>query len=149
MLSILRDAIVLVVDGNRALIFRNDGSADRPHLRIDNALDAKTLPTRALGTDRPGRVAEHAIQGQRSALESTDWHKQQKRRFVRDAAAILELAVKSRSTPAITIVAPPRTLAELRNVLHTDTRKLVVAEINKDLTKHSIQEITAQLSSLD
>ena len=39
------------------------------------------------------------------------------------------------------MVAPPRTLAELRHVFHADVKKRIIAEIDKDLTKHPVWEI--------
>jgi protein required for attachment to host cells len=43
------------------------------------------------------------------------------------------------------IVAPPRTLADLRQDLHDDVKARVVAEVNKDLTKHAIDVIEKHL----
>jgi protein required for attachment to host cells len=42
---------------------------------------------------------------------------------------------------AMVVVAPPRTLAELRHAFDSGMQKLVIAEIEKDLTKHSVFEI--------
>ncbi len=45
----------------------------------------------------------------------------------------------------IIFVAPPRTLAELRQSLRSDIKKRVRAELAKDLTKHPVWEIERQL----
>jgi protein required for attachment to host cells len=45
------------------------------------------------------------------------------------------------------VAAPPRTLADLRQVLHADVKKLIVAEIGKDLMKHSVADIEDHLTS--
>jgi protein required for attachment to host cells len=45
------------------------------------------------------------------------------------------------------VVAPPKTLAELRNAFHSDVKACVVAEINKDLTRHPVHEIEKHLMS--
>jgi len=44
------------------------------------------------------------------------------------------------------IVAPPRTLADLRAAFHPDVQGLIIAEINKDLTKHPVGEIEQHLT---
>jgi protein required for attachment to host cells len=43
--------------------------------------------------------------------------------------------------------APPRTLADLRKAMQPDVRKRVIAEIDKDLTKHPIFEIERHLTA--
>jgi protein required for attachment to host cells len=51
-------------------------------------------------------------------------------------AAAMEEVVRSRNVPALVVVAPPKTLADLRHAFHADVKARVIAEINKDLTKH-------------
>jgi protein required for attachment to host cells len=53
--------------------------------------------------------------------------------------------VREERANAIIVVAPPRTLAELRNTLHADVKRRIVAEIDKDLTKLPIWEIEKHL----
>jgi len=48
--------------------------------------------------------------------------------------------------PALVIVAPPKTLADLRSAFHVDVQARIIAEINKDLTKHPIWEIEKHLA---
>jgi protein required for attachment to host cells len=42
-------------------------------------------------------------------------------------------------------VAPPRALADLRNAFHADVKGRIIAEIDKDLTNHSVYEIEKHL----
>src|SRR6185312_15539506 len=55
--------------------------------------------------------------------------------------AALEDVVRKRSAPALVIVAPPRVLADLRRTFHPDVKARIVAEIDKDLTKHPVGEV--------
>lgn len=55
-------------------------------------------------------------------------------------ALIRELKAK-----ALVVVAPPRTLADLRAAFHPDVRGRIIAEIGKDLTKYPIYEIEKHL----
>ena len=48
----------------------------------------------------------------------------------------MEELVRAKKVKTIIIVAPPRTLADLRQAFHSDVRIKIVAEIGKDLTKH-------------
>jgi len=43
------------------------------------------------------------------------------------------------------VVAPPRTLADLRFAFHSDVKKRIIGEINKDLTKYPVLEVEKYL----
>jgi protein required for attachment to host cells len=53
----------------------------------------------------------------------------------------MEQMIRVSNVKALIVVAPPRTLAELRDAFHSDVKACILAEINKDLTKHPIAEI--------
>jgi protein required for attachment to host cells len=58
----------------------------------------------------------------------------------------MEHLVRERNVKALVVVAPPRTLADLRHAFGVDVKKRIIAEIDKDLTKHPIHEIEARLA---
>jgi len=74
-------------------------------------------------------------------MEETDWHKLEKHRFAEHVASAMERLVRRDDVKAVIIVAPPRTLADLRHALHPDVKSRITAEIDKDLTKHPIADI--------
>ena len=47
---------------------------------------------------------------------------------------------------ALVVVAPPRTLADLRGAFHADVKACIIAEINKDLTRQPVWEIEKHLT---
>ena len=145
MLKIPHNALVFVGDGRKALFLRNDGDAISPNLRTEKVFDEENPATHEQGSDRPGRVSEVALPGRRGALEPTDWHDIEEHRFARKVAAAMEQMVRAGKAKALVVVAPPRTLAELRHAFHSDVKACVVAEINKDLTKHPIGDIEKHL----
>jgi protein required for attachment to host cells len=146
MLKIPHTALVFVGDGRKALFLRNEGDAKFPNLRTERVFEAENPPTREQGSDRPGRVSEAAIAGRRSAVEPTDWHDIEEQRFARTVAVAMERMVRTSKAKALVVVAPPKTLAELRSAFHSDVKACIVAEINKDMTKHSIEEIEKHLT---
>ena len=146
-LKIPRDALVFVGDGRRALFLRNEGDEISPSLRTERVFEDDNPPTHEQGSDRPGRVSAAGSAGRRSAVEPTDWHDIEEHRFAQRVAAAMELLVRTSKAKALIVVAPPRTLADLRNAFHSDVKACIVAEINKDLTKHSIGEIEKHLMS--
>ena len=145
MLKIPHNALVFVGDGRKALFLRNDGDAQFPNLRTEKVFEDENPPTHEQGSDRPGRVSEAAFAGRRSAVEPTDWHDIEEHRFARKVAAAMEQMVRANKVKALIVVAPPKTLAELRNAFHPDVKACIVAEINKDLTKHPLGEIEKHL----
>jgi protein required for attachment to host cells len=53
--------------------------------------------------------------------------------------------IRTRKVKGLIVVAPPRTLAELRNAFHADVKACIIAEINKDLTGHPVADIEKHL----
>jgi protein required for attachment to host cells len=145
-LSIPRDALVFVGDGQKALFLRNAGDATLLNLTTAHVLTDENPPTHEQGTDRPGRAFQSADKTKRSGMETTDWHELEKERFARRVALALEQMVRGEKVKAIVVVAPPRTLAELRHAFHADVKNRIVAEIDKDLTKLPVDQIEKHLA---
>jgi len=146
-LKIPHNAFVFVGDGRKALFLRNEGDEKYPNLKTENVFAEENPLTHEQGSERPGRVSKAYDSGQRSAVEPVDWHHIEEHRFTRKVAAAMEEVVRTRKVPALVIVAPPKTLADLREAFHADIRARVIAEINKDLTKHPVGEIEAHLTA--
>lgn len=117
------------------------------NLKTESVFEDVNPPTRAQGSERPGRVSKAFSSGQRSAVEAVDWHHIEEHRFAGMVAAALEKVVRERKVPALVVVAPPRTLGELREAFHADIRSCIIAEINKDLTRHSVDDIEKHLTA--
>ncbi len=146
-LKIPHDAFVFVGDGRKALFLRNEGDEKFPFLKTENVFEDENPLTHEQGSEGPGRVSKAINSGQRSAVEPVDWHHIEEQRFTRKVAAAMEQVVRTRKVPALVVVAPPKTLADLRSAFHDDVKSLVIAEINKDLTKHPVGEIETHLTS--
>jgi protein required for attachment to host cells len=136
-----RGALVFVGDGQKALLLRNSGDESLPNLIAVRSFAEENPPTHERGTDRPGRGFIRANANRRSSMETTDWHKLEKEHFIKRVASAMEQLVRADDVKAIVIVAPPRALAELRLTLHPDIKKRISAEVEKDLTKHTVWEI--------
>jgi protein required for attachment to host cells len=145
-LKIPHNAFVFVGDGRKALFLRNEGDEKYPSLRTENVFEDDNPSTHEQGSERPGRVSKAQHSGQRSTVEPVDWHDIEEHRFAKQVAASMEHVVRQRKVPALVIVAPPKTLADLRSAFHSDVRALVIVEINEDLTKHSVGEIERHLT---
>jgi len=147
-LKIPHDAFVFVGDGRKALFLRNEGDEKFPNLKTESVFQDDNPPTHEQGSERPGRLSKVLESGQRSAVEAVDWHDIEEHRFAKKVAAAFEDVVRVRHVRALVVVAPPKTLADLRNVFHADVRARIIAEINKDLTKHPVGEIEKHLTAV-
>jgi protein required for attachment to host cells len=138
-------AFVFVGDGRKALFLQNAGDEKFPNLRTERVLVDDNPPTHEQGSDRPGRVFKRAGTNLRSGVGDTDWHDIEEHRFAQRVAAAIEDLVHERKVKALVVVAPPRTLADLRHAFHADVKSRIIAEVDRDLTKHPVHEIEKHL----
>jgi protein required for attachment to host cells len=143
--KIPRDAIVFIGDGHKALFLRNVGDQDYINLKVEQVSVDDNPPTHLQGTDRPGRTFKRAASHRSAEVSTTDWHDLEKHRFAEHVAAALEKLVRERKATALIVVAPPRTLADLRHAFHDDVKSRIIAEIGKDLTKNPVSDIERHL----
>lgn len=139
-LRIPHDAWVVVCDARKALFLRNEGSVTLPKFEVEEVKEASANPSSAQqGADRPGRI-QNAV-APTSATEETSLHDLAEMQFALATAAALMRANQSGRLRDMVLVAPPRVLAILRQHLDEQTLSRILAEIDKDLTKHTIHEI--------
>ena len=145
-IKIPHNAFIFVGDGRKALFLRNDGDEKFPNLKTEQVFVDQNPATHEQGADRPGRAME-SVGERRSSVAQTDWHDLEEHRFAREVAGVLEKVVRERKVEALVVVAPPRTLAYLRAAFHTDVKRRIIAELDKDLTNHPVYEIERHLAS--
>jgi protein required for attachment to host cells len=139
-------AWVLIGDGRRALFFSNHGDAELLDLRVVETRVDENPPTREQGSDAPGRAYASAGSSARSSMANVDWHELEEERFARAMADRINLAAESGELKEIVIVAPPKTLGEIRKDLSVKAQGKVAGELHKDLTKHPVPEIEKLLA---
>lgn len=133
-------SMVVVADGAKALFFRNEGDGEHPNLVVERKDEQDNPPDREQSSDAPGRSFASFSPG-RSAYEETDFHQLEEDRFAADTAELLNRRALEGDFDSLVIVAPPRTLGELRKHLHKEVQKRIAAEIPKTLTGHPVPEI--------
>jgi protein required for attachment to host cells len=137
---------VVVCDGRKALILKNEGDRITPNLREFEVRTHPDAATHELGADSPGRV-QASYGTARSSVEQTDWHDEAERTFLLALATRLDTAVRTGETKALTVVAAPRALGMLRQAYTDPIRAALREEIDKDLVKIPIYEIERRLLS--
>lgn len=139
------NALVLVTDGRRTLFFRNHGDTNQIDLRTEAHEKRDDADfDRDLKTDAPGTVQQSAGYGH-STYQETDFKQLEEDRWAKYAAEEVNKRALANDFDALAIIAPPKTLGELRKALHKEVEKRVVCEIAKEMTGRPIPEIEALL----
>lgn len=146
--KIVNGTWVLIGDGQRALFLVNEGDEELLNLRRLSVEEQENPPAREQGTDAPGR-AFSSVGARRSAVQNTDWHQLEEERFAVGIAEQINKAALAGAFDHIVIVAPPKVLGELRREFSKATEGKILAELNKDLTHHQIDEIEKILLAAD
>ena len=142
-LRIPHAACIVACDGRKALFLRNEGDETYPNLKVEHVSEAPDA-TAAQDSDRPGRIQNAAAPS--SAVEGTHWRTVAEQRFAQETGRTIEALHRAGPQRAFIIAAPPRTLAVLRDCLDDTLRASVLAEVDKDLTKHPVYEIERLLT---
>jgi protein required for attachment to host cells len=140
-MRIPRHSYVLVADGAKMLFFRNEGDADQLDLRIVEAEQQRDDYDRNLKTDQAGQMPGNPGMGGASTAGEADYHRQAELRFAAEAAERINKATLTGECQRLIVVAPPRTLGDLRGHYHKEVESHLAAEIPKDLTGHSVDKI--------
>jgi|JI8StandDraft_2_1071088.scaffolds.fasta_scaffold03508_3 protein required for attachment to host cells len=143
-MKITHGVLVMVADGAKLLLFRNEGDERYPVLATLAHHQRDNPATHEQGTDAPGRT--HSRMGDSSSsYEETDWHQQAEDDFARHAAAVLEDTAASHPKAGVIVIAAPRTLGELRKHYGRETASRLLAELDKDLAGHTTDNVVAAL----
>ena len=141
--------------------------ADQAEADFYDTASAETMPTfagglgdpaahlrdRDIGSDRPGRVFDHApaASGRRGATAHHGTNGERSARkheaevFARRVAKLLEEAHREGEFDRLVLVAPPVFLGKLRGVLPESLHAITVAEVAKNLVHQSPLRLLAHL----
>jgi protein required for attachment to host cells len=133
-MKIPKGAIVAVADGEILNLYRNDGEEAAPML--------SALPDVDISTANQGSGSRH-----HSSSANPSDSQQDEDNFAGGTAAMLNKRALDGKIGALVIVAAPRTLGELRKHYHKALSAVLVGEIPKDLTGHSIADIEKTIAS--
>lgn len=131
---------IVVADGARARFFMpSDNGRKLVAARPDDLVAPESLGhARDLKSDKPGRSHAAARTGARHALEPAhDPHKLEKHRFSAAVAKALDGASGRGEFDQLILVAPRRSLGELRGLLTARVRRAIGKEVAKDLTNET------------
>lgn len=123
--------VIALVDGKNFELYRNAGSEAEPELAA--------LPSPKLDTHNHSSAGHHSHPGNHAGSQVLD------DAHADAVAQWLNSQVLGHKIDSLVVIAPPRTLGELRRHWHKQTEKAVVKELGKDLIGKKAPEILAAL----
>lgn len=123
--------VIALIDGKNFELYRNAGNEAEPDLAASDAprLDASNH-SGASHHSRPGNHADSLVSEDAHAIAAVEW---------------LNSQVLGHKIDQLVIIAPPRTLGELRKHYHKQTEQAVIKELHKDLIGRQPADILAAL----
>ena len=133
-MDIPKGATIAVADGEKLNLFRNTGDEANPKL--------SALPDEDVANDNKGSGARH-----QSSSANPDSSQVEEDSFAAGIAGMLNTHVLQGKISNLIIVAAPRTLGELRKHYHQKLSAVLLGEVAKDLTGHSVSDLEKALAS--
>ena len=168
-MQVPNNAFVLVADGRKMLFLRNDGDGEFPNLVVELAeehpnprdIDQKTDQAGRASGQRSGPGAPAGASGGSNhqgpvgggaqfaqgggTMGEADYHQLEEARFAAECADMLRKRALARKYDKLVVIAPAKTLGELRKHYHKEVESRLIGELAKDLTGHPIPDIEAAL----
>jgi protein required for attachment to host cells len=170
-MQVPHDAVVVVADGRKMLFLRNEGDAEFPNLQVEhkelhpNPKDSdqkrdqsgqsmstqsgQGAPSIAQNGSMHARGAGAQFAPARGTMGETDFHQLEEDKFAAETAEMLKKRALNNEFESLIIVAPPKTLGELRKHYHKEVESRLLGEISKDLTDHTVPQIEEALLKAD
>ena len=146
-MTLPHDALVLVADGRKALFLRNQGDEQRIDLRTASHRTREDRKDSDIKTDAAGQSPAPAGTGlPGGTMGEPDFHQQEEDRFARDLAEKVNAMALDGQFDALVVVAPARTMGELRPLWHKEVGARIVGEHVKEMTDRPIPDIEALLA---
>lgn len=133
-MDIPQNTVIAVADGEKLSLFKNEGDAQNVKLRAlpDADVDSSKIPS----------GSRHS-----SSSANPDDSQQDEDGFSAGIADMLNKKVLGGNIKGLIVVAAPRTLGEMRKGYHKSLSDVLLGELDKDLTGHSIQDIEKALAA--
>ena len=124
------DALVVVADGRKAILLRKEGGGSGLSLREESRLSPENLLDDGPSGSRP----------EEQTSQQTD-----EATFAKQLAEALYKMQHRGLFSRLVLVADPQTLGQLRDTTHNSVEASIASTLDKELTNHSVPEITAAL----
>lgn len=135
-MQLAHGTIVAVADGKKFTLYRNGGSDGAPHLT-------------AIGSPGVGDHKSDAGVRHHGGSANPSDRQIDEDDFAAATAGVLNTMALANEIGKLVVVAPAKTLGELRRHWHKVTAAKIVAEVGKEMTGASVAEIGAMLAKFE
>lgn len=140
------DTLVLVADGRKALFLRNEGDAQQIDLRTASHREREDRKDSDIKTAPAGQSPAPAGTGLGGGtMQETDFHQQEEDRFAKELSEKVNRMALAGEFDELVVVAPARTMGELRPLWHKEVQSRLKGEHVKEMTDRPISDIEALL----
>jgi protein required for attachment to host cells len=140
-------ALVLVADGRKLLLLRNEGDEVQIDLQTEAHDQQASLQDRELKTDLAGQSPAPGGTGLGGGtMGETDYQQQSEDRWAADAADLLRKRALANDFDALLVIAAPKTLGVLRQHYHKEVTARLVGELPKEMADRPIPDIEALIT---
>jgi protein required for attachment to host cells len=140
----------VIADGMHARVLKQDAPRGALVPALEHELVEPKVQgfSRDLGDDRPGRAFDPGSGGRHAMEPRSDPHMRMKQAFARRVAELINQGAGRGAFEHLVLVAPPRTLGELRAELDPGARRRILTESAKDLMKIPQAELGDHLADI-
>jgi protein required for attachment to host cells len=136
---------IVAADGSRARVFERLGRGGELALIFERDDPNARKRTREIASDRSGRYTGSPGANRHAVGSETTPHDHFEEAFVRGIGREIDRAAAAGIFDRVVLIAPPRALGHLRAELSPTTIRRVAAELDKELTSLSAQELASYL----
>jgi protein required for attachment to host cells len=137
---------IVVASRDEVRIFKRRGPTEIELIRdIGNPLG--TAREHDLVTDKPGRATDNRMRARHSYSTEQSHRERVLIEFYRDMVGILDKSFMAHEFEVLTIIAEPRLLGVIRDLLPIRIQRVIKREIRKDLSFAETPQIAGRLSS--
>jgi protein required for attachment to host cells len=129
-----QNTVIAVADGEKLSLFQNEGNALNVKL--------KAMPAEEIDSSKIASGARHS-----SSAANPDDSQQEEDGFGSGITDMLNKQVLDGKIKNLVIIAAPRTLGEMRRGYHKQLSAVLIGELDKDLTGHSVEAIEKALEA--
>ncbi len=136
---------ILVSDSSHARFFTAD-TASAAMLEVEDLTHPEARQHASdITSDLPGKQHDANPSGHHGVDTTSDPHKQEVIHFAREVASHLREKFMNNEFSHLVIVSEPSFLGALRNELDAQVKKVVTLEVDKNLVRHSVEDIRTHL----
>lgn len=129
-----QNTVIAVADGEKLSLFKNEGDAANVKLTA--------MPSSDVDSSKISSGSRHS-----SSSANPDDSQQDEDGFSAGVAGLLNKQVLDGKIKSLVVIAAPSTLGEMRKNYHKSLSDILIGELAKDLTGHSVQDIEKALTA--